>query len=309
MLRRLAAAVVVVLLAAASPARAWSDLGHMTIAAAAYDLLSPPVRARVDALMRRHPDYDRWTADRPEAERARIAFVHAATWPDDIKKDPAWRKDPIEESGADANIGFGDRRMHHYWHFAGFPWSTDGTPGKPPREPDALERLGVFRRALASDVPDDLAAYDLTWTIHLIGDVHQPAHTTTRYSKGLPKGDAIATRELVVVDGKVKKLHAFWDGLLGGRGTPEQAIAIARSRASLQGLGAAPAADLDPARWFEEGEALARRWIYTAEIGDGTGPFPLSDDYRRAARAVAERQAAVAASRLAGFLEAALARH
>jgi hypothetical protein len=36
------------------PAAAWWDEGHMQIAAAAYDRLSPDIRAKADALILRH---------------------------------------------------------------------------------------------------------------------------------------------------------------------------------------------------------------------------------------------------------------
>lgn len=302
--RSLLAAAALVL--ALSPARAWSDLGHMTIAAAAWDLLTPPVRERAGRLMRLHPSFADWTRDAAKGEADRIAFVHAATWPDDIKKDPAYTDGTIGEDGAAANLGFADHRRHRYWHTAGFPWSTDGTPGIDPREPNALERLRLFRRTLAApSVSDEVKAYDLAWTIHLVGDVHQPAHTLSRFSKLFPHGDHVATKVLVTIGDKQKTLHAFWDDLLGGRGTPEKAIAAAER--TLGGLRAAPPADLDPAAWFEEGETLARRWIYTEAIGDGPGPFVLDEAYRRAARDVADRRAAVAAARLAGLLNEALA--
>jgi hypothetical protein len=293
---------------AISPAQAWSDLGHMTIATAAWDLLTPPARAEADRLMRLHPSFADWTRDAVKGGEGRIAFVHAATWPDDIKKDPAYSDGPVGEDGAAANLGFSDHRRHRYWHTAGFPWSTDGTPGVEPREPNALERLRLFRRSLAAaNAPDEVKAYDLAWTIHLVGDVHQPAHTTTRFSKLFPHGDHVATKVLVTIGDKQKTLHAYWDDLLGGRGTPEKAIAAAASKPALRGLVAAPATDLDPAVWFVEGGALARRWIYTAEIGDGPGPFALGDDHRRAAPKIADERAAVAAARLAGLLNEAFA--
>jgi hypothetical protein len=38
-------------------ASAWWDEGHMQIAAAAYDRLTPAIRAKVDALIKLNPDY------------------------------------------------------------------------------------------------------------------------------------------------------------------------------------------------------------------------------------------------------------
>jgi hypothetical protein len=67
------------------PARAWWDGGHMQIAAVAYDRLDPAVRAKVDALIKLNPDYSKWVDGVADANRDRLAFVHASTWADDIK--------------------------------------------------------------------------------------------------------------------------------------------------------------------------------------------------------------------------------
>ena len=45
-----------ILLLATCPAWAWNAAGHRIVAAIAYDQLTPATRARVDDLIRRHPD-------------------------------------------------------------------------------------------------------------------------------------------------------------------------------------------------------------------------------------------------------------
>src|SRR5206468_12659245 len=42
----------------AIPAVPWNATGHRIIASIAYDNLTPAARARVDDLIRRHPDYE-----------------------------------------------------------------------------------------------------------------------------------------------------------------------------------------------------------------------------------------------------------
>src|SRR5271156_1332522 len=79
------------LLTIAPPASAWNATGHRLVAAIAYDRLTPKTRARVDALIRQHPDYEKlFLRDAPAepAARARAAFIAAAVWPDNIKGDP-----------------------------------------------------------------------------------------------------------------------------------------------------------------------------------------------------------------------------
>ncbi|WP_284268753.1 S1/P1 nuclease [Bradyrhizobium iriomotense] len=71
---------------AASPARAWWDEGHMQIAYLAYKRLSDPVRDKADSLLKLNKDYAKWTAGAADDKTAKMhAFVHAATWSDDIK--------------------------------------------------------------------------------------------------------------------------------------------------------------------------------------------------------------------------------
>src|SRR3954466_5542653 len=77
------------------PAAAWNDAGHMTIAAVAYQNLTPEVRTRVDALLRRHPDFAKLeeglAADDPSFGLK--VFMKASTWPDAIRKDPRFFDD------------------------------------------------------------------------------------------------------------------------------------------------------------------------------------------------------------------------
>src|SRR5689334_2174134 len=76
-----------------SYAAAWGDLEHMMVAAIAYDRLTPEVRDKVTALLRFNPHYAAWVADVPEHEQARIAFLRASRWPDDIKSDSIYTQD------------------------------------------------------------------------------------------------------------------------------------------------------------------------------------------------------------------------
>jgi hypothetical protein len=69
----------------AERALAWWDEGHMQIAYVAYKRLNPTTRDRADVLLKLNPDYANWTAGAPAGQEKLYAFVHAATWADDIK--------------------------------------------------------------------------------------------------------------------------------------------------------------------------------------------------------------------------------
>ncbi|MBB4196578.1 S1/P1 nuclease [Rhodoblastus sphagnicola] len=304
-MRRFVAAFALVF---AQPALAWFDAGHETIAAAAFSQLTPQAREKVGRLLRLAPDYPAWIFGAPEGERDRIAFVRASTWADDIKRRPDFYKNSLAEDGAGAadNIGFADRRVHAYWHYIDLPFSSDGAPTRPADSPNALTQIRVFTAALRSDAPGEVKSYDLVWLEHLVGDAHQPLHATSRFSRGLPKGDSGGNQERICLAFTCGlKLHAFWDSLLGASGQVGDAMAVA---ARLPAPDPDRAAVDDPQVWFEESAALARAVVYTKAIGDGAGPFALDQAYQAEAREIARDQAAVAAARLARLLNGALGR-
>ena len=78
--------------------------------------------------------------------------------------------------------------------------------------PNAEERVALLRPAL-SGTDDDLKAYDLSWVLHLVGDLHQPLHCTTRIRQGVSDNGGNGTKVKVKV--AAKPLHTYWDDLLG----------------------------------------------------------------------------------------------
>lgn len=301
-----AASALAMLALSCSSARAWWDMGHMTVAAVAYERLTPAARARTSSLLRLNPDFENWVRGVAAEEQDRAAFIHAATWADDIKRRSAYTRGSIAQDRADAtaNIGYADHLVHDYWHYVDLPFSLDGTPGEPPQTPNALTQIQAFRRALASGASDDVKSYDLVWLLHLVGDVHQPLHATSRFSRGAPGGDRGGNKETVCLAFTCgAKLHAFWDGLLGDRGNTSDAEALA---ATLPAPDASASAIDDPTEWVSESEQLAEKFVYAGPIGDGAGPFALTDAYQADAKRIAEWQVALAGARLAGLINTAL---
>ena len=87
-----------VLLSGLTPAaHGWGDVGHMMVAHVAYRELTPPARARVNALLRLSPRHDEWLTWLPAgvsgADRELMVFMIAATWADQIKRDPGYVSD------------------------------------------------------------------------------------------------------------------------------------------------------------------------------------------------------------------------
>jgi hypothetical protein len=238
-----------------------------------------------------------------------MIFMIAATWPDRIKGDPDYRTDgthggnrPPTDGTADNNIGYDDLARHKYWHFVDIPFSQDGTTLISAPASNAQARIQTFRTVLASNSPDPLKSYDLTWLLHLVGDVHQPLHCVARFTQSQPEGDDGGNG--VELNGSPSNLHSFWDGILGGGAdtAPGPALTLAL------GLPTAPfaaAADLNVQHWIDDSGSDAKTFVYkNPPIGLGTGPFTITQNssYRANARTLARKRIALAGARLANIL-------
>jgi len=301
-----------ILLMPPGPAWAWWDEGHMQIAYLAYKRLDPAVRDKADALLRLNPDYPSWTAGAPDdATARRNAFIHAATWPDDIKLKPDYGDDRITDPAAGQITGYADHHRHAFWHFRDTLYSPDGTALPPPDPVDAVTQLKQMIALLPASSPasDDLRSYSLVWTLHLVGDLHQPLHAVARYTAAIGGGDRGGNEEMVIpATGEVIALHAYWDRLFGGFSSPFGAVFDADERGGLGAVApnAAEAAIADPEFWARESFELARRFAYAPPVGDGPSAVELTRDYETNARNIARSRAALAAARLANLLDKAL---
>jgi len=300
--------MILIFIGCVSRAAAWGDLEHMMVGAIAYDRLTPEVRENVAALLKLNPQYPAWVADVSEQEKARIAFLRASRWPDDIKSDAAYRQDGEQggnrPSGVSAarNIGYADRHMHKYWHFVDLPFSPDNTALVDPPVPNARTQIALFRKTLTSPVASsDLKSYDLVWLIHLVGDVHQPLHATSRFDKAHVAGDDGGNGVTVCSAPcqKQERLHAFWDHILGV--STDAAVAIDKAK-ELPAADPQRAAIIDEAVWIRESFEAAQTYVYVLPIGAGAGPFELTDAYAGAAQELAGQRIALAGARLANLL-------
>jgi hypothetical protein len=294
---------------AGSPAEAWTDTGHMIVAAIAYDQLTPAARAEANRLVRLNPDYRMWIAGASGRERDEVAFVTAATWPDSIKSKYGYMDDRNKPWGVSysPNVGYADKIQHRYWHGVFIPFSADGTLAKMPNVRNALTQIAMFRAALRSpDASDDVKSYDLIWLLHIIGDLHQPLHAIARFTRADPEGDRWGNTETVCASasgGQCMILHHYWDTLLGDGYSAEEAIQAAA------GIGRAPepgASIADEVTWASESFEAAKIYAYAQPVGLGHGPFVLDQAYEAAAHTIARQRAALAGTRLANLLNAAL---
>jgi hypothetical protein len=297
------AALLAVLLAIPALA-AWDATGHRTVAEIAWEHMTPRARERAVALLMHGPVLADFASLRPAegtaAERDRALFVNAATWPDLVRN----RHEPWHVY------------THPTWHYADFYWDVDSgrphnIPGAGPDSVNAGERVVAFRALLAdSTAADTTRAVALAWLLHLVGDIHQPLHCSSRVTPDdrLPRGD-LGGNTFALDTGH--NLHAYWDEILDRAIAPdpgEDSIAYAtrvarrieriHARASL----ATPAASTDVVGWEREGMQVAQAVVY-AGVTRGAAP---SATYQAQALTVAERRIALAGYRLAALLNDAL---
>ena len=304
---RSAAVLALCLLISIPPANAWNSIGHMAVAWVAWQQLTPATRQRAIVLLKKNPFYKtKWLTYIPAGtsadDRNLYIFMMAATWPDEIKASNSGYKNdsntPPQTSEATKNTGYRDKYMHKYWHFIDTPFSTDGTTLPAIPTSNAQTQIGVFRQTLASNASDSLKSYDLVWVMHLVGDVHQPLHCTTRVTAADPNGDAGGND--VKLTNSPGELHGYWDDVLGNGDTSDFQKAV-KAAQPLPAAGAT-ASDANEADWVQEGFKLAQSSVYVAPVGPALGPYTLDAPYASSSLTVAQQQIALAGARLASLL-------
>jgi S1/P1 Nuclease len=308
---RLRVLVAALALLFAQDMQAWFNGGHMTVAYIAYQNLTPSTRTRVDGLLQLNPLYPAWTKGVSKKRKGLVAFLQAATWPDCIKQktcDPGYTSDggdtPTGGPTDAQNIGYSDKLMHKYWHFVDVPYSA-GSPGKPPSTPNAQTEIILLSNAIGTDESDDIKSYDVVWLEHLVGDVHQPLHATSRFTVNHPNGDAGGNFIAFCARPCTDELHAYWDGLLGD--TPTTAQVTKTGKKLLKTGKPAGADNSDPNGWVSDSFDLAKTAVYVAPIMDDNDPSvtisPRPDTaYNANASKIANAQVTLAGYRLAALL-------
>jgi hypothetical protein len=290
-------------LALATPAMAWNFSGHWIIAAIAYQRLTPAVRTRIDDLIRKHPDYEKMVfADAPAdpETRARAAFIRAASWPDEIRDDPRFYDDTRKDAVPTPTLpGFPGMQRHTNWHYADLPFSPDNTPLIQDPPPNAVSEIRRMVEEIGPAADPTLSAYDLPWIVHLAGDVHNPLHATSRFTKTLPQGDRGGN--LVFVSGK--NLHALWDDAASPREITYMGV-LKYARDFMARQPPPVSSSLNPRTWIEESLKLAQSDAYTFGNENGTKekPIRLPAGYGENAQKIARQRVTLAGYRLGSVL-------
>lgn len=286
-------------------ARAWDALGHMIVSQIAYDNLTPSAKSA----------FDQRLADFNSRNKTEYLPMVTGTYMDDIRD---------------------KTREYNAWHYINLPENREGLPLPPASEENVLSAINQCQAVLGGDSTDSSLDRDeaMIFLIHLVGDVHQPLHTTSlNDDRG---GNSVKVPNLVdpalAIFHSSGNLHWFWD--MGYRATTNANGEVVAAFAAPLYSRSAPveghlkAAELvrEKASEFEKkypisilGESTTpEEWVAEShEIGFDTGygklpggpnanPVELDEAYVTAAREICEKRITLAGYHLAELLNQSL---
>lgn len=244
-------------------AAAWGSVGHRAVVVLAAEYLDPEIRKAVDALL------------------AGETMSEVVMWPDDSRN---------------------NTHKHTYnWHFVNIPITSSGYKESRDCKPrtrgdcvvNAIERLKV---ALADTSLSNAAKREaLIFTLHFVGDIHQPLHAGHDNDLG-------GTQRDIAAIGGSDKLHAAWDsGILRSLNrTQSKLVERARNWVNTQDRTAVAAGTARD--WAAESFHIARDIAYVHVEDDDT----IDNNEAREAGRIIDKRIGRAAVRLAAILNEAL---
>ena len=274
-----------------SPSMSFWSTGHMIISKIAMDeiqkkdpsLLSK-IQAEIDILTK-------------YSKEDKHSFVESAVWADD-NKGVAWS-------------AFND------WHFVDTPVIAPDFHGEVEYERmNATWAIYQMKRTLSNkNKPsfDSGLARSFAWRylIHIIGDIHQPLHASSYYSKEFPNGDRGGNSFKVNYpkDRQIKNLHALWDSWVDQYGSLWAPLSDkdwdTLSKIVQNIIEEYPRSKyedrikiLDERKWAKESNEISKQFVYD---GIKSGDTP-SQDYIDRGRHVINEQLAIAGYRLADYI-------
>lgn len=244
----------------AFPAFAWGQTGHRVTGEIAEQYLSGLARAHIQLIL----------GDESLGE--------ASTWADEMRSDPAefWR--------TTANP----------WHYVTVPAGRTYAQAGAPPEGDAASALQRFAATLRDQkATREQKQLALRFTIHIIGDLHQPLHAGNGTDKG---GNDVK----VTFFGEQTNLHSVWDSGIVGRQNLSFSEYTARLSRRIDPLDVIVWWQADPAVWIGE----------STKLRDGLYPTgtTLSGDYSYRHLPTVELRLQQAGVRMAAYLNNLLGR-
>ena len=165
---------LLLLLVVSNTAFGWGQTGHRTTGAIAEHYLSTDAKLAIDKLLPNE------------------SLAEASTYADEMRSDPSvfWQKTASP------------------WHYVTVPAGKSYSEAGSPSQGDAVTALKRFRATLRdknASLADKRLA--LRFTIHLVGDLHQPLHAGNGTDRG---GNTIK----LTYFGEPSNLHTVWDSAM-----------------------------------------------------------------------------------------------
>ena len=267
-----------------SPAMAWWEYGHETVARIAWLEVRPLARAEIARLLARSH-----LLETPGCPARTIA--QASYWPDCIRT-------------------LGDRFSYtSSWHYQNVDICRPFDLAASCRDGHCVSVQVARQARLLGDrsLPTRERVMALAFLIHFVGDLHQPMHAGDHGDRG---GNRLPVAYGIIA-GRTN-LHLAWDGYLA-----ERAISTPPpdARGLLSGLGEADKAAMRAGTvedWSTEGWVVSRLFAYGTILADPCAPPPearpvITEAVTRDLIPIVRRQVVRGGLRLARLLDEALA--
>ncbi len=315
---------------------AWDSVGHRISAAVALHFISEETRAELLQILAAHPRYEEDFLDQlpgfietgDEDAMTEWLLGQAAYWPDIARGLPGQQREQFNRPP---------------WHYTDGAWvrgsaltqgnlylgidafaDQAGENGATIRnETDAHNVMTAidFNTQILSDAsyPAEQRAVALCWVLHLMGDIHQPMHTGSLYSRHTFRSGDLGGNRIPVAIGNAGanerlNLHAAWDGALRKYGVadslPEILTLVSGFTAPrIQGVAS------DWSAWMSESRQLLHSVVYSdailsaateadaQQLQEIAEPVQLSEDYVIRMEQLARQRLGLAGLRLAIWFE------
>jgi hypothetical protein len=233
----------------ASPAGAYWEYGHQTIAQIAWANIKPVTRTRILALLRQQK-----LLGTPECKAGTLD--DAAVWADCIKG--------IRNPDGTRKFAASDA-----WHYQDVNICQPFDLVTPCKDGNCVSAQIVRDAKLLKNprTPTAERVRALVFLIHFVGDLHQPLHAGEKGDKG---GNDVKA-DYGIDGGRRLNLHSIWDGLLAERAISTGPSLVRRYPAAIRARVAAGTVE----DWSRESWQVAKDATYATAIGgDPCGPTP-----------------------------------
>ncbi|AJP73029.1 hypothetical protein TS85_16345 [Sphingomonas hengshuiensis] len=235
--------ILAALFGLASPAQAYWEYGHETIAQIAYRNVTPDVRRAIDGLL------------------AKSALLETPTCPArTIEQASVW---------ADCVKTLGPRFSYAYnWHYQNVNVCKpfDLKPACPDGNCVSAQIERDVKLLKDKSVPIRERVMALSFLIHFVGDLHQPLHAGDRGDLG---GNRVKAAYGIYAPERLN-LHSIWDGLIAERAisTPPSLVRV-YTAAEREAVVGGSVED-----WSRDSWQVAHDVVYASALGDPCGPVP-----------------------------------